>query len=72
MQLLELSARAFQHYELAGGLRLAVWTIVRAEPNEQGKAFEARVIEHLSDRLRALHERLHSRPIAPIAEPWPR
>ena len=64
-ELLANSARAFEHFELNGGLRYAIWTIVRAEQDAEGKRFQERVRKVISKHLGALHERWSARPVEP-------
>jgi hypothetical protein len=63
VEFLAMSARAFERHETNGGIRYAVWTLVRAASSPEGKEFETRIEDLLSNRLSALQEKLGARPV---------
>jgi hypothetical protein len=58
-----LSQRAWDHYEVKGGTRYAVWTFVGAESNELGNRFTDRVALLIADHLKALQTKVNAQPI---------
>jgi hypothetical protein len=67
MEEFAVSQRAWDHYEVNGAVRYAVWTLVAAEPTAQGNGFKERVETLIADHLEALQANVRSHPLAHAA-----
>jgi len=65
---MSLGSRDYRTFELADGIRLAIWDLVLAEKNERGAAFIERVRTLLSSRLMALWMDLDGVAIDPFGD----